>query len=422
MSLLAGYDIVIELSNELVRELVITNLRLSGAKAAPPFEFSVPFKAEPGNASAGAFHLNVNAIEVDLQTTRPTTIQIFFADASAETPIGTISSLDGCIEVPVYFPYILTKNNEAYISLDLSGIEPWRIAFTSESRQHAESQLHGTALSYSHFEASCQETLAEFIQKQGLLLIPTGLTIVSEQGEVSPLKFHELEAHGVGPAEKAQQALGLFGTLFIDHSYDGTASFKTRSAIPTGLQVTLSISSDVFRRLVFCDSVAEVLGCTIDDLPTACGGGNQNTYANSGCMLSSIEAALEDNYVAFCGAVKSKFGDVKFQSSIVLAISDGKVVSSVKSLDLFASGALCDEDGPGGEAETEELKPLIEAIVTAVRKKICDKLSDCVGSGLLEGKPEQVLIVKDQGITLACRSRLALNREREAADGICRRA
>ena len=139
-------------------------------------------------------------------------------------------------------------------------------------------------------------------------------------------------------------------------------------------------------------------------------------------MLSSIEAALEDNYVAFRGAVKSKFGDVKFQSSIVLAISDGKVISSVKSLDLFASGALCDEGGPGGEAETEELKPLIEAIVTAVRKNICDKLSDCVGSGLLEGKPEQVLIVKDQGITFACRSRLALNREREAASGICGRA
>jgi hypothetical protein len=53
LSLLAGYDVVIELSNELLRDLVIANLSLSEAGSALPFEFSVPVGGEKADAPAG---------------------------------------------------------------------------------------------------------------------------------------------------------------------------------------------------------------------------------------------------------------------------------------------------------------------------------------------------------------------------------
>jgi len=55
MSLLAGYDIVIELSNALVRDLVIANLRLSGAATAFPFAVAIPLKAGLNDTVVGTF-------------------------------------------------------------------------------------------------------------------------------------------------------------------------------------------------------------------------------------------------------------------------------------------------------------------------------------------------------------------------------
>jgi hypothetical protein len=121
MSLLAGYDIVIELSNELVRDLVIANLRLSGPATAPPFAVAIPLNARLNDTVIGAFHLNVTAVDIDLQTTRPMMIKLFFEGASVETASATVCSLDGCIEIPVYFPDVLTKNPELIEALGLTG-------------------------------------------------------------------------------------------------------------------------------------------------------------------------------------------------------------------------------------------------------------------------------------------------------------
>jgi hypothetical protein len=406
MSLLAGYDIVIELSNELVRDLVIANLRLSGAATAFPFAVTIPLKAGLNDTVVGTFHLNVTAIDVDLQTTRPMMIKLFFEGASAETATATVCSLDGCIEIPVYFPDVLTKNNDAFLSLDLSGIEPWRVAFTPASKQYAEEQLQETTLSYSLFESISQETLCDFIQKQPLLVVPLGLSVTSKEGAISPLRFYQLEAHGIGPTEKAQQALGLFGTLLVAHSYEGTPSFKATTAIPAGKQIALSISADVFHRFVLCDGVAEVLKCAVRDLPTTCGDGVGHPH--SCYSLNSIEANLKDNSIALCGGFKTDLGDGAFESEVALRINNGAVISAVKLLDVSVSTALTCRDEPFGQANPEYHKPLVGAIVAEISQKICEKLGYCAASGFLGETPDQVSVIKDEGISFTWKHKVKI--------------
>jgi hypothetical protein len=409
MSLLAGYDVVIELSNELVRDLIIANLRLSGAATAPPLVITIPLKTGLKDTIVGAFQLNVTAVEVDLQTTRPMAIKLFFEGASVETPTATVRSLDGCIEIPVYFPDVLTKNNDAFLSLDLSEIEPWSVSFTRASMQYAEEQLQGTTLSYLLFESISQETLCGFIQKQPLLVIPLGLNVTSKEGAISPLRFYQLEAHGIGPTEKAQQALGLFGTLLAAHSYEGTPSFKTTTAIPAGKQIALSISADVFHRFVLCDGVAEVLKCAVRDLPTTCGdGGGRGGHPHSCYSLNSIEAKLKDNSIALCGGFKTDLGDGAFESEVALRIDNGAVISAVKLLDVSVSTTPPYREGPFGQENPEYYKPLVGAIVAKISQKICEKLAYCAASALLGGTSDQVSVIKDEGISFACKHKVKI--------------
>jgi hypothetical protein len=402
MSLLAGYDVVIEFSNELVRDLVATNLRLSGVEAGPPLEFSVPFKTESGGESDDLLHIKVKTIEVDLQTSRPLLIQLFFAGLWAETSTGANHALDGCIEVPVYFPYVLTRNNEASISLDLSGIEPWGIVFSAATRERIEERLQGSGRTYARFESIGRETLAEFIQKQPLLLIRTGLNFTSKEGDISPLRFYELETHGVGADARSRQALGLFGTLLVVDSYEGTSTFKTESAIPAGRRLAVSISEKIFQRFVFCDSIADALNCAVSDLPTACGSGGQRSQFNNDCLaLRSIDARLNDNSIVLSGVFRTDLGDIIFHSAISLQIYNGDVVSTVRELALSSSCPSPDQSGVIAEANLEQFKPLIRALITSVSRKIGERLTECATSGLLGEAPEEVFVTRDQGLTFA---------------------
>ncbi len=414
LSLLAGYDVVVEFSNELMRELVIASLQLSGINDTPPFEASVPINSGREDGTTGMFYLNVSDVQVDLQTTRPMTIQLCFERAWADTPAGAIGPLNGAIEIPVYFPNVLTKEKQAFISLDLSGIEFWRIAFSSDSKERAESQLQSSGLSYSYFEAVWQEALAQFIQRQPLLLIPTGFIVTEKEGGLSPLRFYEIEAHGVGPSDKSQQALCLFGTLLIAHSYEGTPSFKTTSAIPTGRQLAASISADVFGRFVLCDSVAEILHCSVSELPTACGDGSRRSGPDdSPCTLSSVEANLEDNRITLSGVFATKLGDIDFRSNVLLTINNGEVISALEGLDVSASGGPSNEEGSREEASLAQFRSLIEAVVAALSRKMAEKLTGYANSGLLWGPPDYLLIVKDQGISFSRKLKVEPVRVRE---------
>lgn len=327
MSLLAGYDVVIELSNELLRDLIMANLKLSGRGFSPPFEVSVPVAGEKSAALMGPVCLRIIDLQVDLQASRPMSVQLTFDHGSAKTLWGDLVGLDGCIEIPVYFPYVLTKSGSAYIALDLSGIEPCRIAFSEGSKERAKLQLQDA---YQGVEEIWQETLAAFIQKLPLLLIATGLTVTASDGGLSPLRFYNIEAQGFGSAQKDRQALGLFGTLLVEHSYDGTPSFKTTSALRAG-RLALSISPDVFRRLIFYESVAEAM----KKLVAGC---RDSRLGNRYFELGSIEAKLDENFVKLNGVLETDIGAIEFCANVILGISIGEVEFSLRNLELIASG------------------------------------------------------------------------------------
>ncbi len=395
MSILAGYDVVIEYSNELLRDLVVANLCLSGTGSSLPFELSIPLRREKADVPAGFLRLRINDVQIGLQTSRPIIIQLSFDNASTKAPWVDLGGLDGRIEIPVYFPYILTKSGQAHIALDLSGIEPGRITFSEGSQERAKSQLPEGKLSYQGFEEIWQETLAAFIQRQPLLLIATGLTITATEGGLSPLRFYDIEAQGFGPAEKSQQALGLFGTLVAAHSYDGTPSFKTTSALPVGGRLALSISAAVFRQLIFFDSVAEAMKISTADLPISCGKGPHNRISRNGCFaLSSIEATLEDHFIGLSGVLETDFGALDFRADVCLAIDNGEVRFSLQNLDVSAS-----RSQSGAAAASAQFGALVEVVLRAICRTIAETLTDCISSSLLWPSFDQVLIVKDQGLT-----------------------
>ncbi|HSK17943.1 MAG TPA: hypothetical protein VK912_02300 [Longimicrobiales bacterium] len=286
MSLTAGFDLVIELSNEAVLNLVKRNMQIPGAVANPPFEIAVPF-AQPAQGQAW---LIVDDITLELKDNDELVFTLPFSCGAVElqTPIPLdVTGLHGTITLTMSAQGVLISKGGSSFTFGVN----WDDAVSNIAINQLAAALAGTPIDAATFQSLAQQALADFVN--GLPAITTSIEfqiVPAQDGAFgNNLQFAAAEVHCIGNADPAKQALGLFGTLVAANQGNGDHTLKTETAIQPGRELAISMSPGAFRRIIFCPALAASLGTK---LPSTCG--NTPVHRN-GLDITKIEESFHHN-------------------------------------------------------------------------------------------------------------------------------
>ena len=379
MSLMAGFDVVIELGNKLVRQLIEANFSFAGTQTAVPFEATLPVNFA---GISGSAHLVVTTLAVDMQTGQNLAIDMGFQGASVQTALLTVCPLDGILRISMPVE-VVAASEDAMLQLDMTRATV-TLTFSDTANSVIAAELTGTPVSPTLFTATAQQSVTNFVQMQPPATVPLGFGLVPDQeGSLQPLQFCTLEAYCVGSAEQTKQCLGLFGMVILADRGSGQPEQKTETAIVVGQHLAFNIAPKAFHQLLFCPWAAAGLNVAASDMPTTCG--NSSGVGVSGVTLTSLTDSFQDGSIALDGTA-DKSGScydahASFHGQVTLAINGGVLQPSVTMGDpdvdvdipwycWLAAGAVL---GPIGL--------VITGVVNAVAQSVAQNLASSALSG-----------------------------------------
>ena len=307
MSLMAGFDLVAEISNETVRKLLEKNLQIGGVPVNPPFELNLPIS---GGGASGTAHLIVTDLQVDLNSDDTITLTLFFDHTSVltTTPMSLcVCPLDGNITISAPLQLVSAGGSNKQVSVNL-GAAVVAINWSSTANQEIASDLAGTGIPPALFNSFATQAITGYVQSISSPTIPLAFSVVpGTDGALTPsLQFERLEVHCISAASRNKQALGIFGILLKANDSHGDHHQKSATAITAAHDgVCISIAPGAFHSLVFCPAIASALGTDTAHLPGTCGpaGG----FDTQGVTVNSISDSFAPGHIDINGSV-SKSG------------------------------------------------------------------------------------------------------------------
>jgi hypothetical protein len=304
MSLLAGFDVVIELSPAGLLEVLKGKLKLGAVRANPPFELLLPFAV--GGVSATMDTIVTGAtVAVNADGTLTLTWKFGVGSGTSITlgpPVETtIPLLSGSLAVTA--PIVLVpatvppSGGEQAPSLSLAQ-STVKLTFDSTSQSKITSALAGSPITLTSLSSALQTAAGLYVKTVPATAIAKGYKVVpGVPGSLNPLRFASLEAHTIGT-----KAVGLFGMLFPEKP-TGDSTQKTTTALTGAHEVCVSMSPEVFHRLEFCPAlVAKFNVPNAAALPPPCGGSSGIDV--EGVTMTSIADSFDNGHVNVDGSVE----------------------------------------------------------------------------------------------------------------------
>jgi hypothetical protein len=324
MSLMAGYDLILEVSRVTVEQLLKVYIQLDGASANPPFEVQIPVTAPV----SGLVSVIVTDLHLELFGDRGARVTFPFTGGSAifESPPRTISLLDGTMTATAEVALIDAPAPQVKllgVNLAAATVD---IQFTPASEGRIASGLAGTPLDLTGFRNLALSLLTDFVHKQGQQTIPQPAfkVVPGIIGSISQGRFERLELHNFG------NSILLTGML-IPGKPGGDPGQKNVTALQPGHDVAVCIGPDAFHRLIYCPSLAEPAGITAAQLPPTCG--TAGSYEKDGVKLTRMADTFANGWIDINGtAEKSGFcyeASGSFHARIVLSASGSMLTSKV---------------------------------------------------------------------------------------------
>lgn len=303
MSLLAGYDLLIEISNSTLLNLVKANFKIQGAYANPPFEISIPII---GSGAKGLAHLIATDLKLNLNADDTVTLKIIFSNASISlsTPLSiSLSKLAGDITLtaPISLANVGSTTKKG-LGIDLKTAKV-QLSFTAAAQNEIKSKLSATNFTYDLFAAFANQALKDYINKMGMVSFPLGFDVIAGK-DGSLTQFEKLEVHCIEDQNPSKQALGLFGILLVANHNKGDHTKKTTSAITSSHGIALSISPEVFRKVLLCPMLANYFlpkeyaqdnAGAINQMPTPCG--TSGGFNVKGITITSMTDSFDDGHI-----------------------------------------------------------------------------------------------------------------------------
>ena len=163
MSLLAGYDLLIEISNAALLKLIKSNLKIQGAYANPPFEISLPIV---GSGAQGLAHLIANDIKLNLNANDTVTIKIVFTNTSISltSPLAiSVAKLSGDIAITTAITLVNAgASTKKGLGVDLKSAQV-QLTFSPAAQTEITSKLAATAFTYGLFAAFANQAIKDYI-------------------------------------------------------------------------------------------------------------------------------------------------------------------------------------------------------------------------------------------------------------------
>jgi hypothetical protein len=310
MSLTAGFDLVLEISNALLLKLLKSNLKIQGVAANPPFEITVSITTSGVTASG---HVIVDDLQLDLNADDTVTVTLLFSNSSiiAETPLPlTVSALDGnlAIQAPIKLGESGTPNKKVPV-VDL-GAATVTVNFTQAAQNKISSALAGTLITLPVFMNLVTQAFTDFVHDLGVQMAPLGSkegfnVVPGVDGAISPsLQFEKLEVHCIPHADRNKQAVGLFGIVLAANHSKGNHIQKTATAITAGHDVCISISPETFQSKILCPIIAKELIpkefekdplAAVSKLPPSCG--SSSGVEKDGVKITGISSSFAQGHI-----------------------------------------------------------------------------------------------------------------------------
>jgi hypothetical protein len=323
MSVLAGFDVAIEISRSALRNLTLRHFPLAEVPGVlPPYEFRA------GNDAASAYVM-IRDVDLDLLPENRVAILLTFYNGTLRALGNVACPLAGTIriEVPVVIQVTPTAS---LLGLDFTE------AVTHVSVDEASKRLLREKLStpFELVQDLVDSNVGDEIKKYGFQGLDVPLTVTPGidgslgTGALAGTRFERVAVHCIPNAnDRSRQALVVFGTLFSARAAEGDPAAKTETVLEPGQDVALSISEGAFRRFVFCEGLRQGLEgylqlkpgtLSLAQVPTPCGGGSLDV---DGVTITGLNATLGDGFIAVTGTAEAS-EDLCYEATAAL---DGRI-------------------------------------------------------------------------------------------------
>jgi hypothetical protein len=438
MSLMAGFDLVTELSQDALLKLLKANGSMDGEPMSPPFDVELSLAIASLTANV---HLLVNDVSLVLTAgTNQLTLVLEF-DSGEVTNDGAllIQGLDGFINIDA--DVVLATIPQATLAglgytlkilrVDFSGATP-SLQLSPQAKQNIANGLAtaGVSLSESDLEAEAGTALTNKVRSMSPVDYGPAVTLPGKGNQqvngflVKPGMDGSLNDSVLGAVryttlDVAQfigaQALGMFGTLLASTA-GGNAAEKTSTAILPGMDISVSLSPDAFKHLNFCpgasrsmldqvdadqkkslfDTDDEVLQFQNSQMPGCCGpAGSLDaggiTMTNICCSLEQGDIRIEFDFkksVPCADVTGSAYQKLKLslnQNSIVSTVIENPAPTINADVTWYCQLAVYLLSIAG-------LQAALGTAIGAVINYVIGQIGDLVGNLLSKGKnkPQQV--------------------------------
>lgn len=316
MSLLAGYDVVIEISKNAFQRIIQSQVKINTISLSTSFALAIPISVSGINIRASLLVRNWNLI---LEPGTNRIMLVFSFNSSSifsENPNLTIRNLNGLLTVKTSILLLpIPGKNYKGISLDSANASV-SLQLSRDSQENIREAFAASSLSINlqQFLDTAQNESTNFIRKT--FSAPTAFDNFFEvregqDGSIAPLIFTRLpEIRCID-----EESLGIFGTLLVN-SQGGNPSLKTSTAITPGNDLSISFSPEVYRRLLFCPAAAknfknkldgvereyskeEIREFTSTLMPKCCGGASGVPRGSE--IITSLCDSFHDGFIRIDG-------------------------------------------------------------------------------------------------------------------------
>lgn len=322
MSLLAGFDVVTELSGSAVLDLIKRRLQLGGASINPPSELTLPLSG----TVTGTFHAILDDLTLTLDpVTENATLRFLFSNTSVLSwnPAFQLVTLDGAVTVTV--PIGLGSPGPAQRALTAEfDAATVALTFSLSAAVKINTGLAGTGITAGQLKTFLEGEITTAITQLGTPFLGNGFVVTpGADGSLNPLVYTTLTRHLVS-ASPTNQAVCLLGNVLLPNAGNGNVQLKTAPAITPGNNTCVSIAPEAFHVLTFCPAmVTELSASSAGALPLTCG--SAAGFQTEGVTLTSIADHFTAGHInvdgtfmksGFCYDATGTFhGEITFSSS-----------------------------------------------------------------------------------------------------------
>lgn len=360
MSLTGGYDVVIEISEETFRRMIISEGKISGVPLVPEFELP-PIAGAQHNA-----HIIIKDIHVDLQPSTNLTLMTLRLDFHRSTisfsgrDITHLAGTITLINVPLDLDNIQSASTWSLRALHIRLSNPRdgvSISFDAASLKRIREGISGL-ISESEFLNQLNSNLSSYLKtaikadpkfpSNGYLVQPeVDGVLVNPNPSAKGFLFEQLDK-----VFCRQESVGLFGGLLVkNHRHNNE---DPHTWVPTAFEpdqdLAISISAEVFRRDIFCPSVVKslqtpqldnidttlLIGYAQVVMPTCCGAQSSIPMIKDGEKINfvrvcdsfadgHINVEMDFNSSGFCYTATGEF-----RAQMVLDVQEGRIVSTFR--------------------------------------------------------------------------------------------